>query len=49
MKNALIDFVDALAGKISAEDRWNEAIAQSNLPGIDAILVGEGDGVKKEI
>lgn len=49
MKNALIDFVDALAGLTSAEDRWNEAVAQSQKQGIDAILVGEADGIKKQI
>ncbi|KIC39028.1 hypothetical protein RA27_17890 [Ruegeria sp. ANG-R] len=49
MKNALIDFVDALAGLNSAEDRWNEAVVQSKLMGLDAILVGEADGIKKQI
>ena len=49
MKNALIDFVDAMAGLTSAEDRWNEAVTQSKLMGLDAILVGEGDGVKRQI
>lgn len=48
MKNALIDFADAMSGLTSAEDRWVEAVAQSKLMGLDAILVGEGDGVKKQ-